>query len=342
MGSTTQHQPQADAAPMTRPAPVPAAAVPAGAMSAPATSASAVTAAAQVSAAAVSAAAMETDSGELWRVVAASEAGAGHLRSGTPCQDACSFRPLGEGWVAIAVADGAGSAAQAEVGAWLSVKVAVNTLARLLEAPGGGLVVDGTVEASRLGSLPLAALVNAQVALEGHAASSGVPSRQLACTLMVLLLGPGVVAAAGVGDGAAVVELAGGRLETLLRPDCGEYANETTFLTSAGAIESAQRAVLVEPVESLAVMTDGVRSLALHRADWAPFDRFFAPVFGFLRREGDAAAAGEEVRRMLRSDGVRSRTDDDVTLLVATRRAFPVRSPDGEPANRAAAAPDGG
>jgi hypothetical protein len=265
------------------------------------------------------------------------------LRSGTPCQDACSFRPLGEGWVAIAVADGAGSAAQAEVGAWLSVKVALGTLARLFEAPDGGPATDDrAVEASRLGSLPLAALVNAQVALEGHAASSGIPSRQLACTLMVLLLGPGVVAAAGVGDGAAVVELAGGRLETLLRPDCGEYANETTFLTSAGAIESAQRAVLVEPVESLAVMTDGVRSLALHRADWAPFDRFFAPVFGFLKREGDAAAAGAAVRGMLRSEGVRSRTDDDVTLLVATRQTLSRRSQGGGAAGPEADAPDGG
>jgi protein phosphatase 2C-like protein len=260
------------------------------------------------------------DRGTRWRVVGVSQVGAGHRRSATPCQDANAFLRIDEDWLAIAVADGAGSAAKSELGAGVAVKVAVTTLAesfrgyRQSSGP-----QDGRLDHDATGKVLLRVLSASRLAVEAKAQEFGVAPGELACTLIVVLLGPDRVAAAQIGDGGAVIELADGRIETLLRPDSGEYLNETTFLTSARAMKSVQVVTREESVRSVAVLTDGLQMLALRFPDWTPFEPFFAPVFAFLRRQPDQSSAHEEVSRMLESDGVRTRTHDDVTLLVATR-----------------------
>src|SRR5437867_2969730 len=55
----------------------------------------------------------------VWSTLGASVAGTSHRQRCVPCQDAfrlCAFGPVGE-WLAIAAADGAGSASHSEVGA---------------------------------------------------------------------------------------------------------------------------------------------------------------------------------------------------------------------------------
>src|SRR5262245_54307224 len=66
---------------------------------------------------------------ELWRLASASETGAGHLRTSTPCQDAHAFQLVGREWLALALADGAGSAARSEVGSRVAVEAALRILA---------------------------------------------------------------------------------------------------------------------------------------------------------------------------------------------------------------------
>ena len=63
-----------------------------------------------------------------WRVVAASAAGSAHLARGLPCQDAWAWRCLPTGPLLAAVADGAGSAARAELGAALAVEAVMDAL----------------------------------------------------------------------------------------------------------------------------------------------------------------------------------------------------------------------
>jgi hypothetical protein len=263
-------------------------------------------------------------SAAIWRVTGVSETGAGHLRSATPCQDAHAFQMVDQGWLALAVADGAGSAKQSEAGARAAVEAAVRELVASLPPPRvPWRPEERIVEAPRpsRGELLRGALAAARRAVEDEATKRAVASRELACTLIVAVLGPHSVAAAGVGDGGLVVEHPGGRLETLLRPDGGEFEGETTFLTGRGALEGAHFAELEVAVESLAAFTDGLQGLVLHRKGWLPHPGFFAKVFDPLRHEENPAAAGEAVRRMLRSDAVRSRTHDDVTLVVASRTA---------------------
>src|SRR5438093_57688 len=69
-----------------------------------------------------------------WRVAAASVCGTSHAKTGKPCQDTYRWAVLPEGTLVAAVADGAGSAAHAEVGAALATETAVDTLrARLAQ-----------------------------------------------------------------------------------------------------------------------------------------------------------------------------------------------------------------
>jgi len=276
----------------------------------------------------------------VWRVVGVSETGAGHLRSSTPCQDAHAFELVERGWLAIALADGAGSAAQAEVGARLAVDVAVRRLVTSLRGhlasasqPPRALASEerAVVQPRLCWRAPLQhALAAARQAIEDEARRRNVAPRDLACTMIVAVLGPHSVAAAGVGDGGLVVEHPGGRLQTLLRPDTGEFEGETTFVTAEGAVDRAHFGELEAAVESLAAFTDGMQGLVLHRKEWAPHPGFFGNVFDPLRHQSDPAVAGAAVRQMLRSDAVRSRTHDDVTLLVATRTADWERALEGD------------
>src|SRR5512146_1899671 len=63
-----------------------------------------------------------------WLVVGAAVRGVSHQKLGMPCQDALEYRVLPNGAVLIAVADGAGSASQSELGARLAVMRAMDTL----------------------------------------------------------------------------------------------------------------------------------------------------------------------------------------------------------------------
>ncbi|NJK69758.1 MAG: protein phosphatase 2C domain-containing protein, partial [Microcoleus sp. SU_5_3] len=56
-----------------------------------------------------------------WQVVAASVTGTSHEKRSQPCQDAHCWRLLPNNVLAAAVADGAGSAALAEIGAKIAV-----------------------------------------------------------------------------------------------------------------------------------------------------------------------------------------------------------------------------
>src|SRR4028119_2107946 len=63
-----------------------------------------------------------------WQVVGASVIGTSHEKRSQPCQDAHCWRLLPHGVLVASVADGAGSAALAEVGAKIAVEGVVETI----------------------------------------------------------------------------------------------------------------------------------------------------------------------------------------------------------------------
>ncbi|HZO87407.1 MAG TPA: PP2C family serine/threonine-protein phosphatase [Chthonomonadaceae bacterium] len=246
-----------------------------------------------------------------WRVVAASVRGASHERTGQPCQDAHCWAARPGGVLVAAVADGAGSAALAEVGAETAARTAVEILAAC-----AGIAPPESEAAWQMRLL--AALQAAREAVLAEAEAREAPVRELATTLILAVATPDRVAAAQVGDGAAVVRDREGNLHALTAPECGEYINETTFLIAPGAAEAANVTVWQGAVTHLALLSDGLQRLALRMPDGEPHAPFFAPLFRFVEGMTDVTEAEAQLAAFLRSPRVSGRTDDDLTLLLAS------------------------
>lgn len=279
-----------------------------------------------------------------WRVVAASVCGASHEKTGQPCQDAHHWLALPDGSVLAAVADGAGSAAFSDIGAARAAQTAVQTLATALTASPAALPGDmgsadiplgpqpmGAVEAGSTVRAPdptdaeeaaskhllTEAVVAARAAVEAEASARGVPARELASTLLVVMARAGFIAAAQVGDGAVVAADASGEVFALTTPSSGEYLNETTFLTSPGDLE-VQVSFWHGELAHWAMLSDGLQMLALRMPGGTPHAPFFLPLFQFLANQPDEVEAQAALTSFLRSPRLRERADDDLTLVVGT------------------------
>ncbi len=242
-----------------------------------------------------------------WRAVGASVRGKGHERNGTACQDAHSWWVTPEGYLLAAIADGAGSAPHADVGAALAAETAVQRLP-LHPLPQTDLQWRLALERS---------LREAQDAVRAEAARRRVSPADLASTLIVLVATPDLVAAAQVGDGAVILGDAAGTPTALTVPQSGEYANETVFIVSPGGLEGAQLRVWHGRAAYLCAFSDGLQMLAMKMPDGTPHPPFFAPLFRFAGSFTDPEAARRQLAGFLTSPRISQRSDDDLTLLLA-------------------------
>ncbi len=250
-----------------------------------------------------------------WRYAFASIIGTSHRELNLPCQDRCLVQVLrgtAEAEVlAIAVADGAGSAAQAERGAYLVTETLIGCAQRALS---DGLRLQDITRAlaqSWIGDVVLA--VGEQADLDG------IPARDLAATALLTLATPQAVACIQVGDGVQVVRV-DGRYEIALWPQNGEYASSTTFACDADAIVAAEARVITGHIQEVAVMTDGVQSLAIHYASRTAHSPFFEALLPTVRRAsvGEDGALNRALGDFLDSQQVNDRTNDDKTLVLAS------------------------
>lgn len=248
----------------------------------------------------------------VWRVAAVSVCGTAHERVGMGCQDVCGWRKLPGELIVAAVADGAGSASQGEVGA----RVAVDAVLDYLVGECGeddAVVTVGEVEGWMQAVVPIA-----QESVWREAGERGVAERELATTLIVLAVAPGFVVAAQIGDGATVVQDESGEMTTLTSPNEEGYINETTFITEPDAIAHLHCHVLEREIVAAAAFTDGLQRLALKMPEAAPHIPFFSPLFRFMASQ-ETTDAEAELTALLRSPRITERTDDDLTLLLVTR-----------------------
>lgn len=254
---------------------------------------------------------MNKNNVDFWRVVAASVTGTSHEKTGKLCQDAHAWKILPGGVLVTAVADGAGSAAMAEVGADIAVGAAVEAIENSLSFQ---LFPQNDIEWK---SLITNALISAKTAVEIEATIQKVMMRDLASTLILLVATPELVAVVQVGDGAAVVGDRG-EVIALTLPSAGEYINETTFLISPDAVEKAQVIVWHGRAAQVGILTDGLQMLALKMPEGTPHKPFFTPLFSFVAEVKDETAGKQELVEFLNSPRVKQRTDDDLTILLAT------------------------
>ena len=189
-----------------------------------------------------------------WKVISDSVTGESHLRVGTVCQDSHYFARFGDDVLIAAVADGAGSASQSEIGSHLAVVTAVETLERFFERN------HLPEEQGDWRTLLLSTLRAAQQAVTDEAEKRVAPVRELASTLILFVASNSFVATVQIGDGSLVLLDSDDSLTALTTPQSGEYLNETVFLTSPKAIEEAQ----------FVFWEGGVRSLAAPLANRRP------------------------------------------------------------------------
>ncbi len=248
-----------------------------------------------------------------WKLLYGSVVGTSHERLGEPCQDYAHGVVIAvqeASWLLAACADGAGSASHAYLGA----KTACLTFIRLASAYlRDGLLLNG-VDSRRM--LDWYTAARGQLSLE--ASCRGLEIRDFACTLLAAIIGDEGAAFAQIGDG-AIVFRDGDGFAPAFWPQTGEYASSTFFLTGEGLEERLAFRSLGQRVDELALFTDGLQPLALHYASRAVHSPFFAPMFASLRQSVAPEELESPLREFLKSKPVTDRTDDDKTLMLATR-----------------------
>lgn len=245
-----------------------------------------------------------------WRALGASVRGTSHAADGRPCQDAHQLGVVSDILIA-AVADGAGSASRSDEGSQKVVASLVQTLSTALVSS-----VPSDDMAWR--ELLRCAFGKAKEALSQAATTDSISVQDLAATALVAILSPDTLAVAAVGDCTVICHHQAQGWVLPIGLTRGEYANETTFITSP-AWENAWQTGLVRPAPgAFALFSDGLLRLAMNLGTSIAHAPFFDPLLNYFRCQPPEAAA-DALRKFLDSERVNARTDDDKTLILAWR-----------------------
>lgn len=250
-----------------------------------------------------------------WQAVGASVQGTSHAAEGLPCQDAHAIAHVGDGVVA-AVCDGAGSSPYAALGASVGAESVVQALAascRDARSRFRSPHPDAWLEAGRKAVVHARGAIARALAAELALGSALAVDLGLAhTTLVAVAAGPDGGALFHIGDGFAAVLAPEGA--TVSRPENGDFANETYFLTEASWSPHLRVTPFPRPVESVWLLSDGAAALAT--SDGALVAGFARPVSAFLRSATpEAAQAG--LHGTLASASTDHLTDDDKTIVWA-------------------------
>jgi hypothetical protein len=174
-------------------------------------------------------------------------------------------------------------------------------------------------------------LANFQNEIRIRAEADSLTSGAFACTFLASIVGRDCAAFMQIGDGCIVVS----ELEEpdeyswVFWPQKGEFANMTTFATSEQASEHLEFALVNQKVAELAVFTDGIERIALRFDTQEVHSPFFLPMFVPIRPEpeGHNELLSSSLRQFFNSERINDRTDDDKTLILATRCSAALASP---------------
>lgn len=222
--------------------------------------------------------------------------------------------------IMLAVAsDGAGSAPRSAEGASMAVEQFLEDI--------GPAVVDDPELAFLDRPYVVSWLQKLRNSIDEVSTASGCRADDFACTFLAAVVGPTRTAYIQLGDGAIVV--AGSEANEyswVFWPQHGEFANSTNFVTQNDFESAVEVETTDAPVNEVAIFTDGIERLVLDMQAKTVHSPALIPIFGWLsgldpRTEiGGPAAA---LVAFLGSGRVNDRTDDDKTLVMATRLRRP-------------------
>lgn len=263
----------------------------------------------------------------IWRFAYASVIGTSHTQTATPCQDAslCSLfeTDRGEAILIAVAADGAGSASHAAQGAQLACTQLFECAHATLRGATSLAEIDRAIVQDWIEQV--------RRCIDDAAERADTHSRAFACTLLVALVGQGRAVFAQVGDGAMVVVAADSPADApaeapaeyqwVFWPERGDYANMTRFITDGDYADHLQFESRASDIIEVALFTDGLQHLALQYEPPVAFAPFFNGLFPPVRRIApeQGPALSKSLAAFLNSPKVNARTEDDKTLILATR-----------------------
>ena len=250
-----------------------------------------------------------------WKAIARYDVGTSHQSQELPCQDYGDYGIFQDVIVGV-VADGAGSAKYSDVGSELAVKTVIDWFERVNKS---SEQQEFSQSLSQIETEKVFARIVQEVIAELRqlASEKDYAFNDLACTLLVFIATPHWLGAMQIGDGFIVVRPQDSEdYQLLFQPDKGEFANETTFITSKDALAEMQVKVISEPQKFICASTDGLEKLAIRISDWKPFPPFFKPFEEYLEETANPEDEAEYLVNFLKSERLNARTDDDKTLLL--------------------------
>jgi len=248
-----------------------------------------------------------------WKYAASSVIGTSHqTKADGVCQDfhVCRYLDGPQPALLAIVSDGAGSASHSHYGSRSACEYVERALAHA--APGMLFTHD----------FALHVLQSVRKHLEDMATEFGLKVRELACTLLVAIVHTSRAAFWQVGDGAMCFRLRDeDTFQYAFWPEKGDYANVTFFVTDATAEEHLEFDVTNGEIVELAAFSDGIERLALDFVAGEAHSGFFNGLFPHLRslEPGHSARVSAQLAEFLASERVNKRTDDDKTLILASR-----------------------
>jgi hypothetical protein len=250
-----------------------------------------------------------------WKIGGASVSGFSHIEEDIPCQDAHAYN-IGEGgWLIAALADGAGSARLSHIGAKAFVDDIVEN-SQLLN-------LTNELYPDKISEFLIKSVNNtSQRLVEGHKEKEDAEpciKSDFAATLVVVFANSDGGAFFHVGDGAGAAIAADKSVNAIItKPQNGEYANETYFVTMENWDSYLRVTQFGSGFDTILLMSDGVTPMAMAKGCAEPFYAFVDPVIRYLREatpeDADAALIGT-----LKNEKIRSVTGDDKTLVWAVR-----------------------
>ena len=251
---------------------------------------------------------LQTRTTKVWKAAGVSVRGFSHIDSGVPCQDAHAVQIFEHGFVA-AVADGAGSARYSERGASLFVDklVYASNIPYLLETMDEqsiAIEVKDCIYRCR-----------EQLLLEISESDEELALADFAATLMVAVSNGESGFFFHIGDGAAAAfPKAYPENAIISKPENGQYANETYFVTMNEWEQHLRVSSFCDNEDTFLLMSDGVTPMAMTKGNHSLFEPFISPVNSFLEKSN--RTNGEAVLvDTLSSEQVKKITGDDKTFV---------------------------
>lgn len=254
---------------------------------------------------------------EKWRYAHASATGAAHFAQNAECQDRFICRTVAtkEGEILIAaVADGAGSTSSGQIGAETACRIFAEETADFLQTQDASLRSLN----ENFGKFWLDFF---QKNIAEIAEKEEKPLRDFASTFVAAVIGGNQSAFFQVGDGAAVYSLAENPDEYLfaIDPIETEYANVTDFLTDREAFAALRFNFIDKEIEDLILFSDGIFAVAVDYKTNLPHTPFLRPMMAPLKKSLTVNGLNQKLESFLSSPKINEKTDDDKTIILATR-----------------------